>query len=163
VADDISDKQKDIMISSGTILMAKDALRPECFQVEQEAYPNAWISVAHHLNSRELEKELGTAGWTFFYMASAISAMAFGFDRRKTILTAVARLVTNVKLQHCNCLVIDGVADHSFLGMPYFTVTAHARHIQKGTVFSRHLSELEPTLMHQHSNIHAEKAEATPK
>jgi hypothetical protein len=93
--------------------------------------------VAHHLNPRELEKELGTAGWTFFYMAKAISTTAFGFDRTKTILTAIGRLVTNVKLQHCNCLVIDGVAAHSMLGMPYYTVTAHARHIQRGAVFSR--------------------------
>jgi hypothetical protein len=124
------------MITPGTILMERDTLRPQCVQLEDDSSPNAWMTVKHNLNSHELEKELATAGWTFFYMANAIRTMAFGFDRAKTIHAALKRLITSVKLQKCNCLEIDDVATHSFLGMPYVSISAHPRHIQRGMVFS---------------------------
>jgi hypothetical protein len=124
------------MMTSGTILIEKDAPRPQCFQVEDDSCPNAWLSVKHNLTPHELEKELATAGWTFFYMAGAIKTTAFGFDRAKMIHAALKRLITSVRLQKCNCLEIDGVATHSFLGMPYLSVSVHPRHIQKGLVFS---------------------------
>jgi hypothetical protein len=124
------------MITSGTILIEKGTPHPRCFQLEDDSYPNAWMSVTHNLTSHEFEKELATAGWTFFHMASAIRTMAFGFHRAKMIQTALKRVITNVRQQRCNCLEIDDVATHSFLGMPYVSVSAHARHIQKGMVFS---------------------------
>lgn len=124
------------MISPGTILMGKDTLHPQCFQLEDDPYPNAWMTVKHKLNFSQLEKELATAGWTFFYMASPVSAGAFGFNRAKMIHAAVNRLIANVKLRKCNCLEIDDVATRSFLGMAYVSVSAHPRHIQKGLVFS---------------------------
>jgi hypothetical protein len=124
------------MITPGTILMERDTLRPQCFQVEDGSNPNAWMTVKHNLNFHELEEELATAGWTFFYMANAIRPMALGFDREKMIHRALRRLITSVKLQECNCLEIDDVAVNSFLGIPYVSVSAHPRHIQKGMVFS---------------------------
>ena len=124
------------MITSGTILIEKDALHPQCFQLEDGSSPNAWMTVKHNLTSHELEKELATAGWTFFYMAGSIRATAFGFDRARMINAALMRVITNVRQQRCNCLEIDDVATHSFLGMPYVSVSAHPRHIQKGMVFS---------------------------
>jgi hypothetical protein len=124
------------MTTRGTILMHKEALRPQCFQLEDGPYPNAWMAVKHNLTHHELEKELATEGWTFFYMAGAIRATVFGFDRAKMIHAALKRLIANVKLQKCNCLEIDDVATHSFLGMPYVSVSGHPRHIQKGMVFS---------------------------
>jgi hypothetical protein len=88
------------------------------------------MSVKHNLAPRELEEELSTAGWTFFYMANAIRATA------RTIPAALKRLMTKVRRQGCNCFEIDEVATHSFLGMPYVSVSAHPRHIQKGMAFS---------------------------
>ena len=124
------------MITSGTILIEKDALHPQCFQLEDDSSPNAWMTVKHNLNSHELEKELATAGWTFFYMAGSIRTTAFDFDRVKMINAALKRVISNVRQQRCNCLEIDDVATHSFLGMPYVSVSAHPRHIQKGMIFS---------------------------
>ena len=94
------------------------------------------MSVKSSLNFYELEKELASAGWTFFYMAGKITTTAFGFDRQKTVHTALKRLIASVRLQKCNCLEIDAVASRSFWGMPYVRVSAHSRHIQKGVVFS---------------------------
>jgi hypothetical protein len=124
------------MIPTGTILMDKDALRPQCFQLEDSSY-SKWMSVRHDLNARELEKELEATGWTFFYMASPVTTTAFGFDRAKMMQSALKRLIREVELQDCNCLEIDNVAARSFLGLPYISVSAHPRHIQTGKVFSR--------------------------
>ena len=124
------------MITPGTILMDKDTLRPQCLQLETDPYPNAWIPVKHDLTPHDLEKELSTAGWTLFYLASPISTTAFGFNRAKMIHAALKRLIAKAKLQKCNCLEIDDVVTRSFLGMPYVSVSAHPRHIQKGLVFA---------------------------
>src|SRR5688572_5436203 len=103
------------MITPGMILMGKDTVRPQCFEFGGEPYPGAWRSVKHNLNPFELEKELAGSVWTFFYIASAITATAFGFDRAKMIRAALKRLITNVKRQKYNCLEIDDVATRSFL------------------------------------------------
>jgi hypothetical protein len=124
------------MMKSGTILIEKNTLRPPCFQAEDELCPNAWMSVKHNLTPRELEQELSITGWTFFYMANTISATAFGFDRARTIDAALKRLITKVKRQKCNCFELGDVAAHSFLGMPYVSVSARPRHIQKGVASS---------------------------
>jgi hypothetical protein len=124
------------MITSGSILIAGNAPRPPCVQVEDHAFPDGWVSVAHNLPPHELEKDLVAAGWTFFYVASAIKTTAFGFDRTKMIRAALQRVITSVSLQRCNCLEIDAVSTHSFLGLPYVSMTAHSRHIQKGATFS---------------------------
>jgi len=132
-----SKERKDTMITPGTILMAKDTLRPSCFQLEDDPCPNAWMSVKHNLTSYELEKELATEGWTFFYMATVLTTTAFGFDRGKMIHAALSRLIANTTLQKCNSLEIDTVTTRSFLGVPYVSVSAHPRHIQKNILFSR--------------------------
>jgi hypothetical protein len=124
------------MITSGSILIEKGALRPKCFQVEDDSHPNDWMSVKHDLTPRALEEELAAKGWTFFYMAGAIKKTAIGFNRPKMINAALKRIITDVRLQKCNCLEVDEVAMHSFLGIPYASVSAHSRHIQKGMVFS---------------------------
>lgn len=117
------------MTEGGTLL-------PQSFRLESESYPNAWMSVKSSLNSHDLESELAATGWKFFYMAGEVKATAFGFDRSKTVMTALKRLIAGARLQKCNCLEIDEVAMHAFLGMPYVSVSAHSRHIQRGPVFS---------------------------
>jgi hypothetical protein len=69
-------------------------------------------------------------------MANSIRRTAFGFNRASMIAAALKRVITNVRQERCNCLEIDDVVMHSFLGVPYVSVSAHARHIQKGLVFS---------------------------
>ena len=51
------------------------------------------------------------------------------------INAALRQLTAGDGFQNCNCLEIDDVVMHKFLGMPYVTVSAHARHIQKGRFF----------------------------
>jgi hypothetical protein len=124
------------MIESGSILIEKDAVHPRCFHLEDDSSPHAWMTVKHNLSSHQLEEELARSGWTFFFMAGAIRKIAFGFDRAKMIHAALKRLIAGVRTDKYNCLEIDAVTMHSFLGIPYVSVSAHARHIQRGMVYS---------------------------
>jgi hypothetical protein len=124
------------LISPGTVLFESGTLLPQFFHLESESHPSAWMSVTSSLNSHEIENELAATGWRFFYMAGEVRATAFGFDKQKTVRTALKRLIAGARLQNCNCLEIDEVAMHAFLGMPYVSVSAHSRHIQKGLVCS---------------------------
>ncbi len=124
------------MITSGTILIETGAAHPAFFQLKDDSSPHNWLTIQHKLNFHELDKELVAAGWTFFFLANAVKTMAFGFDRAKMIRAALRRLIAAVKLQKCNCLEIHDVTMHSLLGIPYVSIVAHPRHLQKGAVFS---------------------------
>lgn len=65
-------------------------------------------------------------------MAGTIRTRGFGFDRQSMIQAALERMRETAVRENCNCLEIDEVAMRSFWGIPYASVSAHARHIQKG-------------------------------
>lgn len=124
------------MITPGTILMANEALHPRWFRLDDESHPSGWRTVRHDFNPHDFEQELASGGWAFFYMASPVRTTKFGFDRAKIMNAALKRLIRDARLQRCNSLEIDEVETHSFLGVPYVTVSGHPRNIQKGVVFS---------------------------
>jgi hypothetical protein len=68
-------------------------------------------------------------------MAGVIKKHAFGFDGEKQVRRAVLRLTKEAASQDCNCVEILRLTAKSFLGVPYVTVVAHVRHIQRGTQF----------------------------
>jgi hypothetical protein len=133
----VSRRDRSSMITAGSILMEKEARHPPFFQLQDDGHPSAWMSVSYELRPRELATALSTAGWTFFYMASPIRKRAFGFDRPKAIQEALKRVILRAKGQGCNCIEVDGVELRSMLGIPYVSVSAHARHLQKGPFFIR--------------------------
>jgi hypothetical protein len=124
------------MITPGVLLIERDALRPLCFEVEADSHPNAWMFIKHTLTPQQLEKELSATGWTFFFMAGPIRATAFGFKRDKMVYAALNRCIEAVRRQRCNSLQIESVETHSFLGIPYVSVSVRPRHIQKGLLFA---------------------------
>jgi hypothetical protein len=122
-------------IAAGTILMQDGAHLPNFQPFERKSDSSGWTPVE---NSRPaFEKEVREPGWTFFFMAGEIRATVFGFDRQKTLRTALKRLIRNVKSQNCNSIEITRVTGESFLKLPYVSVSAHPRHLQKGMVFQQ--------------------------
>jgi hypothetical protein len=132
----ISQQNSDRTIGPGAILVKKSTPLPEPLRLENDATANGWARIANDSDGRSLEKKLAGAGWTFFYMAGAIRTTVFGFERSSMLHRALKRLFTTVTQQKCNCIEIDDVATRTFLGIPYVSVSAHSRHIQKGMVFS---------------------------
>jgi hypothetical protein len=122
-------------IRSGDILVEKDTLLPVPFRLEGNSTGDGWSRVVDNAQVTNLESSLAAAGWTFFYMAGTIRASAFGFESQSMVLAALKRVATSVKRQKCNCLQIDEIETHSFCGVPYISILAHSRHIQKSTVF----------------------------
>ena len=117
-------------IHTDTILIKEGTLLPEGLQLESDPYLKGWRLVKN-LGSSGMDRKLGVAGWTFFYMAGEVNAMAFGSDSEKTTRRAVKKVIANMKSDRFNCLEISRVAAKSFLGLPYVTVAAHPRHIEE--------------------------------
>lgn len=124
------------MITSGVLLIERGATLPRCFQVEAQSHANGWMLLRQALSPQQLEKELSAEGWTFFFMAGPIRTTAFGFNRDKAIYAALKRGMKAVTQQRCNCLQIESVETHSFLGIPYVSLSIRPRHIQKGMRFA---------------------------
>ena len=122
-------------IIAGDILVEKSALLPEPLQLGSDLAGNGWARVASNHHGHEFEKKLAAAGWTFFFMAGAIRTIGFGFGRPAMIQAALQRLTAIVRLQKCNCMQIEDVQTHSFLGLRYVSISAHSRHIQPGLAF----------------------------
>jgi hypothetical protein len=131
----ISPQDNSRTIGAGSILVEKNTLLPGSLAVESGLTESGWVQFANNPDRDQLGNKLAAAGWTFFLMAGAIKTIAFGFERPRMIQAALKRLIATVRLQNCNCLEIDTIAAHSFLGMPYLSLSGHSRHIQNGLVF----------------------------
>jgi len=124
-----SEKVMADQIKVGTIFIEEGTSVPNSLKFESEPYSNGWRSVKN-LNGYGLEREIRAVGWTLVNLAQ-IKASAFGFDREKAARRALNGVLANVKSDNFNSLEISQVAAKRFLGLPYVTVSAHARHIQE--------------------------------
>jgi len=124
-------------ITTGTILIENGTLMPEFRPPQGATYSNGWLSLGRVARA-ELEKSVSKAGWSFFYMAGHSKATVFGFNHARTMHKALKRLIADTTAQHFNCLEISSVATKHFLGLPYVSISAHSRHIQKGLVLAEH-------------------------
>ncbi len=115
------------MVEEGTHL-------PKSLLLQTGSNSNGWADVKDARST--FEKTIQEEGWTFFFMAGEIKTTVFGFDRQEALRAALKRLITDVKSRHCNSIEITRVMGKSFLSVPYVSVSAHPRHLQKGMLFS---------------------------
>jgi hypothetical protein len=120
-------------ISAGSILVEQGTYLPKSLLPRSESNSNGWAAVKDARST--FEKAIQEAGWTLFFMAGEIKANVFGFDRQKARRTALKRLIADAKSQHCNSIEITQIVDKSFLRVPYVSMSAHPRHLQKGLCF----------------------------
>lgn len=118
-------------IQVGTVLIDDSPLITRFFGLESEACSGRW-SVVKLLDGFALDRKIHAAGWNFFFMAAEVKVMCFGAVGSRKVQNALTRIVRKVKQQHFNGLEVTGIVAKSFLGVPYATVTAHSRHIQRG-------------------------------
>ena len=123
------------IIKTGTILIAEGAILPESLLLESEPYAYGWRLVKN-LDSKGFDQIISQAGWNFIYLAGAIETNAFGSDEKKTTRKAIKQVIAKTKSKNFNCLEITQVAAKRSLGLPYVSVSAHSRHIQKSMVLS---------------------------
>jgi hypothetical protein len=123
------------MITPGTFLIQKGTILPESVQLKGDPTTNDWSTVGSGAEFRRFQAELSAAGWHYFYMR-AIKQTVFGGDRAKCILNVLNGLATKMHRERCNSMRIDDIAAHSFLGIPYTSMSAHCCHIQTGMLFA---------------------------
>lgn len=116
----------------GTILMRmKDWVGVPVFPgLATEPYFGEW-SVVTATDAFALDRTIHAAGWNFFFMATEVKTMFFGFLGEENMQSALRRILAKVKLQHFNGLEVTGITARRFLGVPYVTVFAHSRHMQQ--------------------------------
>src|SRR5438067_496490 len=120
-------------IAAGSVFIDDRAQLPNSALLQRKPHSSGWAEVTNVHST--FGKEIPDAGWTFFFMAGEIKTTVFGFDRERALGAALSRLIANVKGQKCNCIEITQVTGSSFLKLPYVSVTASPRHLQKGRTF----------------------------
>jgi hypothetical protein len=121
-------------ITAGEILIENGTHLPDSPLSLGKPDSNGWTALNGARSA--FETQIREAGWTFFFLAGELKSTVFGFDKPKARRTALKRLIANVKTHHCNGIEIAQVTDRTFLKVPYVSVSAHARHLQKGLTFS---------------------------
>ena len=97
--------------------------------LESEPCYGGW-SLLKVLDGSALDRKIHAAGWNFFFMATEVKVMFFGSLGAAKIQNALKRILKKVKEQHFNGLEVTEIVSRRFLGVPYVTISAHARHMQ---------------------------------
>jgi hypothetical protein len=120
-------------IQAGSILIASGTPLPQSGIIESEPYLQGWELVKNP-DGKGLNQIIATAGWNFFYIASELKTRVFGSDEEKTSRQAIGKIIAKMTSKNFNCLEITGMTRKQFMGLPYLSVSAHSRHIQKSAV-----------------------------
>ena len=116
-------------VKVGTILMKEWPGMPQLIGFETEPCIGEWSAVKT-LDPFALDRKIHAAGWNLFFMATEVKAMFFGSLKAAKVQSALQRILAKVKPQHFNGLEVTAIVARHFFGVPYVTVSAHARHMQ---------------------------------
>ena len=117
-------------IRAGAVFIEDGAPLPPSLRLETEAYAKGWRLVKD-LDGYGLDRLIRETGWSFFYMAGEIKASFLGYSEEKSLRRAVKRILAKLKTEKFNSLEIRKTTAKLFLGLPWVTVSAHPRHVQK--------------------------------
>jgi hypothetical protein len=120
-------------ITAGTIFVREGTELPQDARIESEPYIVEWRLVAN-LDGYGLDRKIHEAGANFFYHAGKVKAMTFGRDEQEMVRRAILEILRKVNSEKFNSVEIITVAIHRFMGIPYASVSARPRHIQKGVL-----------------------------
>ena len=119
-----------VTVQAGTILMKEWPGMTKLLGLESEPCSGEW-SLLKVLDGFALDRKIHAAGWNFFFMATEVKAMFFGTPATAKVHDALKRILGKVKQQHFNGLEVTAIVSRRFLGVPYVTILAHSRHMQR--------------------------------
>ena len=117
-------------IQAGTMMVHHSAVL-EPLELESEPYSRNWRSMGT-LESSTLNRKVRDKGWNLFFMAGEIRTVVPAWGGQGTLRPGIMRLLAQTRLQHFNCLEVHQIRKLHFLGIPYISITARPRHLQKG-------------------------------
>lgn len=116
-------------INVGSILVRENIVFPPGVSVESDPLFSGW-KVVRNLDGYALARIIAKADWNFFYLAGEIRAIAFGRGRSASV-SALKQILAKREAQNYNSLEIAKVTAKWFLGIPFLSIAANLRHIQK--------------------------------
>lgn len=136
-------------MTAGNILIKEGTVLPEAPEIESAPYAPGWRLVKGPAASG-LDRKVHEAGWNFFCQAGEIETIALGNDEQSLARRAIKRILADPRTTRFNSVEITRMTMRRFLGLPYMSVAAQSRHIQKSFIlFSveavQELSEREST------------------
>lgn len=117
-------------VQVGSILMDDRPQIAQALGFETESYAGSW-NLVKAFDGFSLDKKIHAAGWNFFFMVAEARVVVFGDVGAGNIQRALKRILEKVKRHNFNCLEVTGIMAKRFLRVPYVTVSAHSRHIQR--------------------------------
>ncbi len=118
-------------IQAGTMLVRQSALL-RSLGAQGEIYSDQWCSLGTP-DSAALDGKLRAAGWNFFFIADELRTIVPAWGGQKTLRAGVKRLLARTTAQQFNCMQLSNILRERFLGIPFVSVVAHARHVQQGS------------------------------
>ena len=120
-----------IDIKAGTIMLRSGLMLHSDMTLRTDTYSNQWEIVQE---GGAMDNAARAVGWHFFFTAGTVNAFAFGRREGKNARTAIDNILSQVQAQGFNAMEVTEISTKHFLGIPYLSVCAHARHLQKGHI-----------------------------
>lgn len=114
----------------GTVMIQEGVMLPDGFVLDSDRYAIGWRAV-QRTDDFGVDHNLRLAGWHMFTIAGGkFQAMTLG-STTSGLRRLVIRLLALVRQQSFNSAEVTDITNARFLGIPYTSVTVHARHIQQ--------------------------------
>lgn len=120
-----------IDIEAGTIMVRSGLPLPNALRMSSSTYSKNWEIVSAQ-DASALNRAVRAAGWYFMLSAGVVRAAAFGRREGINARHAVDRLLAKIQAEYFNAVEVTEISTKHFLGIPYLSLTAHARHLQQG-------------------------------
>jgi hypothetical protein len=117
-------------ITSGSLWVAPGTTLPPGWSIDASGARSGWSPLVDPLQRLHLDQQLDRVGWRMLFRAGVLAATVVGWHRPRMLERALARVFSAVDREHCNLAEIDTAEFHTFWGIPYLNVTAHARVLQ---------------------------------
>jgi len=110
--------------------------------VKCQPYAKRWCLVTT-LDNIPLKEKIQTEGWHLFFIATQIKAIAFGGIGSPYVQGAMMRMLKKVARENFNCMEVTQIKAKHFCGIPYLSIVAHSRHVQRdGTLQTQGLGQM---------------------
>lgn len=117
-------------VTGGTILFREGVLLPPEIDLQTAKHSAEWQSVPG-VSGYAFDRKLRVLGWSCMFLPTELKTRSFGSSQAAMLKSALKKLLAEVRGLDCNCAEIATITRSRFLGIPYLTVRAHARHIQQ--------------------------------
>ncbi len=117
-------------VQVGTVMVQEGVILPAALEFQSDNYSANW-RIVEALDGTSFDRMIRSAGWSFFFMAQQAKAIVLGSGGGKHLRAAMMRILSKIRAQKFNSVEVTEISRKRFLGIPYVSMVAHARHIQE--------------------------------